>query len=123
MQQPYEFFIITHADFLEALAAARRGSHDAKFKLSLCGIVLFAIQKAPMECVCLDCKALLDNKFRPPGAVAACVPMFPSSGNDAFACVVCEECGDRTDLFECALEALSDMHPEAKLWPTKTTRQ
>jgi hypothetical protein len=75
----------------------------------------------PMECLCLDCPTLLDNKDHVPQAFAVCLPMFPKVGSEAVVCGICEHCAERPDLLKRMVEALRDLCPSATFMQARGT--
>jgi len=109
----YEILLITPAMFPRAAAAAEQGFKDAQLAITLVERTLAAMQRASMECMCLDCRALLDPIINRPTAFALCIPLFPKDRDEAFVCPVCDVCVERSDLPERMLESLRDICPSA----------
>jgi len=111
----YEFIIIDPPTYLKAQQAAKQGFKDAQLSLALIERTISAMAKNPIECVCLDCKTLMDDKSRVPRAFAVCIPMFPKAGSEAVSAAICESCVDRLDLKDRMFEALRKLCPSATL--------
>jgi len=122
MQLPYEFFLVTREDFGKAMRLGQKFK-DAERIITLANISFRKMHTMPMECLCLDCDALLDDKANLPEAFALGLPMFPDDTTDAFVCAVCPNCVDRSDLFERMLESLREMCPNATLAHGNRTKQ
>jgi hypothetical protein len=119
----YEFILITPRSYRYAVAAADKGYKDAQLTLTLVHKTYSALQKEPMECLCSDCRVLLDSEINRPTAFAVCIPMFPTADTDALSCAVCENCAERSDLFERMFEALREICPSATLVEAARTKQ
>jgi len=125
-REPYEFILITPQSYCVAVSAAQRGYEDARVTLYLVHQTYSALKKESAECLCSDCKTLLDTKLNQPSAFAICIPMFLASKSgffDTLASGLCDRCSQRSDLFECVAELMHEALPKVTLVDSNMTKQ